>query len=389
MIKENCDPVLGCGQPNILFRPFDIIGGNPPPPPFDPSYQAVINYATSQGYTLPSAANQARQNKLVLDLKAAGIWAALDVFYNFFTDGDANFAKINWLVPGTFQAVGVNAPTYTPLSGFAFDGGTKYLNTGWAPSMGPNFVMNSASMFGYNVAGAADWAWGAANLGVAHDFMQKAGVNATAINSTSSTFIDSQTPSAVGLWQGQRISGNIQTVKDGAVLLNSPVVAVAPTNLVIYIGARNSSGVADLYKIFTNSMWGAGASLTGKEAALYNAWQSYKTNATQPLESKQLLVDTDGSAKGFEFGMFGSLTPDWFEGIPVDKFDLRADGVIELKLDNGFKLPYIDIVRMFIGDEALDLYWNGVDQYEALAPITISSFIVVGSSIEVTLMAVR
>ena len=40
---------------------------------FDADYQAVLNYATTQGYTLPSAGQQTLQNQLVVDLKAGGI----------------------------------------------------------------------------------------------------------------------------------------------------------------------------------------------------------------------------------------------------------------------------------------------------------------------------
>jgi hypothetical protein len=55
---------------------------------FDADYQAVLNYATTQGYTLPSAGQQTLQNQLVVDLKAGGIWAKLDTFGVFATDGE-------------------------------------------------------------------------------------------------------------------------------------------------------------------------------------------------------------------------------------------------------------------------------------------------------------
>jgi hypothetical protein len=42
----------------------------------DTDYQAVLTKATSLGYTLPSASQQAKQNTLVLALKSAG--ASLD-----------------------------------------------------------------------------------------------------------------------------------------------------------------------------------------------------------------------------------------------------------------------------------------------------------------------
>jgi hypothetical protein len=42
---------------------------------FDADYQAVLDYATTQGYTLPSAGQQTLQNQLVVDLKDGGIWS--------------------------------------------------------------------------------------------------------------------------------------------------------------------------------------------------------------------------------------------------------------------------------------------------------------------------
>jgi hypothetical protein len=53
---------------------------------YDSDYQAVLNYATTQGYTLPSASQQIIQNQLVIDLKAGGIWNKLDVLYIFAND---------------------------------------------------------------------------------------------------------------------------------------------------------------------------------------------------------------------------------------------------------------------------------------------------------------
>jgi len=41
----------------------------------DSDYQAVLDYATTQGYTLPSASQQLLQNQLVVDLKDGGIWS--------------------------------------------------------------------------------------------------------------------------------------------------------------------------------------------------------------------------------------------------------------------------------------------------------------------------
>jgi hypothetical protein len=48
-----------------------------------PDYQAVLDYATTQGYTLPSSGQQTLQNQLVVDLKDGGIWSKLDTFRVF------------------------------------------------------------------------------------------------------------------------------------------------------------------------------------------------------------------------------------------------------------------------------------------------------------------
>ena len=102
---------------------------------FDADYQAVLDYATTQGYTLPSAGQQTLQNDLVVDMKAAGIsWSDLSIFYVMATDGDRDFAKINWADPGNFDLTEVNAPTFTTDVGFTGNGSTQALDTGFIPS---------------------------------------------------------------------------------------------------------------------------------------------------------------------------------------------------------------------------------------------------------------
>lgn len=116
---------------------------------FDQSYVAIINYADSQGYQLPSAEQQIKQNQLVVDLKAAGIWDLLDVFYVFATNGDSDFATLNWKNPALFQCTKVNSPTFTVNQGFTGNGTSSFLNTPYNFSTGINFTQNSAS-FGFH-----------------------------------------------------------------------------------------------------------------------------------------------------------------------------------------------------------------------------------------------
>ena len=113
----------------------------------DSDYQAILDYATTQGYTLPSASQQALQNQLVVDLKDAGVWSKLDIFYLFATDGDSDFASINWKDPNTFEITEVNSPTFTTNQGFSSDGASSYLNTNFNLSTsGTNYTQDDMGL---------------------------------------------------------------------------------------------------------------------------------------------------------------------------------------------------------------------------------------------------
>lgn len=116
----------------------------------DADYQAVLTKASDLGYTAPSAAQQELQNTLVKDLKSAGIWDKLDLFYCFATDGDSNYSTINWKDPNNFRIQAVNTPTFTTDVGWQGNvGNLAYLNTQYTPtSHADQYTLNEAS-FGF------------------------------------------------------------------------------------------------------------------------------------------------------------------------------------------------------------------------------------------------
>jgi hypothetical protein len=117
---------------------------------FTPEYQAILARATALGYTLPSAGVQVKQNNLLKELIAAGIWDKLDVFYLFAQDGQAEFGTLNWKAPLLYQSTLVNSPTFTSNKGFAGNGSSSYINTNFNPSTGGvNYVRNNASVVLY------------------------------------------------------------------------------------------------------------------------------------------------------------------------------------------------------------------------------------------------
>jgi hypothetical protein len=147
-IQDLRDSIMG-----KFFDPFHVYGGDS----VDPSYQAVLDYATTQGYTLPSAEVQGYDNQQIVDLKAAGIWNLLDVFYQYATDGNSDFACINWKNPGSFSCLKVNSPTFTSLEGFTGNGSTSYLDTQYNfLSSSVNFQRDLASVGAYTRTALVD-----------------------------------------------------------------------------------------------------------------------------------------------------------------------------------------------------------------------------------------
>jgi hypothetical protein len=111
---------------------------------YDPDYQAVLNYATTQNYTKPSFAQRGLQNQLVIDLKDAGIWNKLDTFAVFATDGDEDFALIDWKRVTNYTAV--NSPSFTPNQGFKGNGFSNFINANFNDTDVINYSQDSASI---------------------------------------------------------------------------------------------------------------------------------------------------------------------------------------------------------------------------------------------------
>jgi len=124
-------------------------GGTPAPPAFDADYQSVLDYGTAQGYTLPSGGQQTLQNDLVVALKAAGVWSKLDTFVNFATDGDSDFALIDWIRLSGYTAI--NSPSFITNQGFKGNGISSYVDTNFDFVIDSvNFEINNASIYAYS-----------------------------------------------------------------------------------------------------------------------------------------------------------------------------------------------------------------------------------------------
>jgi hypothetical protein len=260
------------------------------PPPccsydcFSSSYKAILDYATLQGYTLPSDDQQCIQNQLVVDLKIAGIWDELDVLYVFATDGSEDFAKINWINPGTFTPVENGTVTFASNVGFQGNGTNGYLNTGYIPSThAENYLANDASAFCYisNDVAATRFDFGV-NGAINTPSLILVSRDAANTHTWRINFAPQQggsNGSSIGFYQVQKRSTDARIFKNG--VQSGATVSITATGVpdrFIPLFANNNNGSIGSYSNRQMGIFGLGASLDGKESELYTAWNDYFTS---------------------------------------------------------------------------------------------------------------
>ena len=98
-----------------------------------------------------SQTNNSAITTMICGMVTDGTWSLLDGLYIFATN-DATNAKLN-LVSSSFSITPQSSPTFTAGQGYAGNGTSSYLDTGFnastAPS--PNFTLNSATVGAYDL----------------------------------------------------------------------------------------------------------------------------------------------------------------------------------------------------------------------------------------------
>lgn len=207
---------------------------------FDADYVAILNYATTQGYTKPSAAQQIKQNKLLVDLKDAGIWSKLDTFSVFATDGNSDFALIDW--KRLTQYTAVNSPTFTTNGGFTGNGTSSYIDTNFNPSIGTNnYTLNDANRSMY--------------MDVRSGTTPMDGIS---IASRNRTIFSSSPAQQINQGTASNTSGFTDWVNDGLHMLNR----IDNTNVVGIIGTTSSARISSSVQVENATQWILRASTT-------------------------------------------------------------------------------------------------------------------------------
>lgn len=251
-------------------------------------YQAVLDRATALGYTLPSTATKTAQNQLIVNLKSAGIWSLLDVFYVMMANDATlgNFSLLNWVSPSSYALTATNSPTYAE-GGYTGNGSNSYLPSSFNPSTnGVNVTLNSASYFFWcntNNTESKVMIGGSINIASQYRLMFQPKFDATnsvgRLNSTADDTINNTTASittSIGLWHLSRTASTdyniyqngtlkVNVVKSSSVLPNSFEALAVKIN-----------GTPSLFSARQISLLGAGSGSIN-QSTLYTHWNTYKT----------------------------------------------------------------------------------------------------------------
>ncbi len=217
---------------------------------------------------------------LICQLVANSFWSRFDTLYVLST-ADATTAGLN-LVSTSYTLTPVSSPTFTADRGYAGNGSSSYINTGWAPSAGVNFTQNDASL------GA--WSLTARSAGVIFDIGQEdSGTSTTRINlrnpsnlaitsvNQTSAFSVSNTDTT-GFYVTQRTGSTAtELFRNGTSLTTGTGTSAARGPYAIFFGAQNSGGAPLSYSTVQFSIVFTGASFSsGEQSTLYSIFRQWQ-----------------------------------------------------------------------------------------------------------------
>jgi hypothetical protein len=237
---------------------------------YDVDYQAVLDRGVALGYTLPTLFQRVAQNKLVIDLKAAGIWAKLDLFYNFANNGSKEFATLNWKAPTLNQCTLFNAIGFTSNIGFT-GGATSYIDTNFQLASGVNYTLNNASryVFMYTASGSGFFDGNATTAGNAIRRLNSSGQR---INQSTATISPNYDYNADrGMKSIHRTSATSITLIQDYVSDTRTVNSVSPIPAANNLILRSQS----TYGAHTLSMYAVGASLVSEDSYFTDIYYAY------------------------------------------------------------------------------------------------------------------
>jgi hypothetical protein len=242
---------------------------------FDADYQAILNRATTLGYTLPSASVQVKQNTLLTSMKADGVWAKLDVFYVFAQDGSAEFGTLNWKNPNANQSTLVNAPTFVSNGGFTGNGTSSYIDTNFNPAtQGVQYTQNNASRYFFTHAISTTALRFDGILSSNRNTMVRGLTNSQRINAgTNTSLVALDFTAAVNTKSLHRTSATDITVYNDTTAVSTTQLSAAMDSVNQFILRSGSQ-----YGGHTCAAYAMGASMITEHSNFINDWNTYKSS---------------------------------------------------------------------------------------------------------------
>ena len=317
---------------------------------FSLEYQAVYDSLT----TKPSAVIASAQDVLVRALISAGVWAKLDSFYLFAqtvnSDGEA---LKNWINPGTFNALLVNAPVFDALAGFTTNGIDNYINLTISPSDGPLWAQNDAAFGLYSRSDTAETAFdiGSYQTGSTISQMQLRKIGDTieaSINGNSDHA--KANPDSRGLTVIVRDNATThETFKNGVSLGTSPRVSTGVGGVPWYVGCRRLGGSPANFTTKQYSCAFTGGALTATEVSdMTNALEAYMVSnnrgITQDISTTSFYDWTakGGPLYGWTSQLNNTLALDGDGNVVITYVDRSTGAVYFFNLANGLSEELIN-----------------------------------------------
>lgn len=236
--------------------------------------------------TKPTPARTELINSLVKQLKVSGIWTKLDALY-LMAAADAQAAQRNWIADA-YNLTPVSSPTFTADRGYAGDGISSYLRTGFVPSTAAGeFALNSAHLGAWS---RTDNQSNGALIGARVSFASKnssiiprdasnlsyvavnfAGAGSYTVANSLGHFVANRSGASAQQGYQNGVSGTSTSAASDAITdlevyglaLNQAGSAAARTNRQVAAmhigGSLTAQNVADLYAALTTYMQGVGA----------------------------------------------------------------------------------------------------------------------------------
>ena len=247
----------------------------------DPLYQAVLDYATANSIPLPDATLRAKQNAYAVALRSAGLLDKWDVKY-VFACHDRDFAKINWMNPGTYNCTENGTLVFTANVGFRSNGSTGYLNSGWRPILdGSLYTLNDSSVawFVENDRGVVEADFGVRQSVTTNRLFavsRNASDTKVGVINQGNTSTTTTSTNSIGRHLLERTASNaIRLSKDGVSETTGSGVSTSLFNGNMFICALNQGGIGDSFSQKNISDLSAGASLGSLAVDDSNLWYDY------------------------------------------------------------------------------------------------------------------